>query len=311
MKEIREKVGTLSGSTRPLPNSLKSIKSKLLPYFYIMPGFVVFSLFVFYPLITTLRYSLTKWDGFGTPRFVGLANYITAFLHDPIFRVVLRNNFAYIVFFSAIPIGIGLLLASLIARANIKGIVFFRTVLFTPQIVPLIATGIIWCWILSPILGVVNELLSLLGLGKLTRAWLGDPSTALFSVGGIGSWVWYGFCMVIFLAGIQKIDESFYDAAKIDGANAFHQFLNVTVPGLRYELTVAIIITVTQALRVFALVYVTTRGGPGRVTLPISLYTYNNVFQFHKVGYGASLAVILTAFILILSWVTLRLREEF
>lgn len=311
MEKNSESVGRLSGSIRPLPNSLKSIKSKLVPYFYIMPGFIAFSLFVFYPLITTLWYSLTKWDGFGTPRFIGLANYITAFLHDPVFRVVLRNNFVYIFFFSAVPIGIGLLLASLIARANIKGIVLFRTVLFAPQIVPLIATGIIWCWILSPIFGVVNEVLSLVSLDELTRPWLGDPSTALFAVGGIGSWIWCGFCMVIFLAGIQKIDESFYDAAKIDGANAFQQFLNVTVPGLRYELTVAIIMTVTQALRVFALVYVTTRGGPGRATLPISLYTYSNVFQFHKVGYGASLAVILTTFILILSWVILRLREEF
>lgn len=282
----------------------------LKPYLYIFPALAAYGMFVLYPAFSSLLYSFTDWDGVGKASFIGLRNYAKALLHDPLVWTALKNNLIYMVFFSLIPIAIGLLLASLIGRSRLKGINLFRTALFMPQVVPLVAVGVIWGWIYNPAFGVLNRLFKLLGVPQWGRAWLGDFDVAILAIGGIGSWVWYGFCMVIFLAGMQKIEESLYEAAKIDGAHAVQQFWHITLPELRREITVCLVMTLTAALKVFAVVFVTTTGGPGSTTLPISLYVFKNGFEYNRMGYATAIAVLLTILIFAIIIMTFRVRER-
>jgi raffinose/stachyose/melibiose transport system permease protein len=285
-------------------------RATIKPYLYILPAMAAYGVFVLYPALGSLMYSFTDWDGVSQPRFIGLSNYVKALTRDPLVWTALQNNVIYMIFFSLIPIAVGLLLASLIGRSRLRGINFFRTALFMPQVVPLVAVGVIWGWIYNPAFGVLNQLLTLAGVPQWGRAWLGDFDVAMLAIGGIGSWVWYGFCMVIFLAGMQKIEEALYEAAKIDGAHAVQQFWHITLPELRREITVCLVMTLTAALKVFAIVYVTTIGGPGSTTLPISLYVFKNGFEYNRLGYATSIAVLLTLLIFIIIIATIRLREN-
>ncbi|GAK58676.1 putative ABC transporter permease protein [Candidatus Vecturithrix granuli] len=285
-----------------------SLKYK--PYFYIAPAMLSYGIFVLYPSLASFWYSFTEWDGLSRPRFIGFANYTKALFDDPLVWIALKNNLIFMLFFAAIPLALGLLLASLIGRSRLKGINMFRVGLFMPQVVPLVAVGVIWSWIYNPAFGVLNNLLTIIGVRQWGRAWLGDFDVAIMAVGGIGAWLWYGFCMVIFLAGMQKIDEALYDAAKLDGAHAIRQFWHITLPELQREITVCLVMTLTGALRVFAVVYVTTNGGPGTSTLPISLYVFKNAFEYNRMGYATSIAVLLTLLIFLVVIITIHVREE-
>ncbi len=143
------------------------------------------------------------------------------------------------------------------------GLTAFRTIFFLPQVLPLVAVGITWRWLYSED-GIVNQGLSAIGLGGITRAWLGDYNLALIALGLIGTWVMSGLCMMLFLSGAQKLDPALFEAAVLDGAGPFRQFTAVTLPGLRSEITIALVITTIAALASFDLVFVTTNGGPAR-----------------------------------------------
>ena len=177
-------------------------------------------------------------------------------------------------------------------------------------VMSMVVVGVVWRWIYNPAFGPLNRMLKAVGLEAWARPWLGDFALALPAVGIVGTWVQYGFCMALFIAGVQRIEEALYDAAKIDGANEFQQFRHVTLPGLRSEISVAMVTTLITALRVFDLIYVTTLGGPGNQTMVASLWLYRNAFQQNRVGYAATIAVVLTAIILVISYlvITLRLR---
>lgn len=241
--------------------------------------------------------------------FVGISNYVDL-ASDPRFWSALTTNLIYILFFSIIPTIFGLLIASLIGRTEVKGTRYFRTIFFIPQIIPSVALGTIFAWIYAPRFGVLQQILKLLGLGSLAQPWLGSPQTAPYAVGLIGTWLWTGFSVIIFLAGIQKIDEYLYDAAKIDGANVWQQFFYVTLPDLRYEIVVVIIMTLIRALstNVFGIVDAITGGANS--TRPISLYAYELAFVQNKVGYAASIVVILAIIVFSFSGITMLTGER-
>ena len=161
-----------------------------------------------------------------------------------------------------LPIVIGLLLAAAMSRARVRGLALFRTILFLPQVIALVVVAVMWRMIYEPDGGLLNRAWRV-GLGGLAQDWLGDFSLALPSVGLIGTWVMYGLAMVLFTAGVQKIPQSLYDAARMDGAGPVREFFAVTLPGLRGEIAVALTLTTIEALRNFDLVYITTGGGPG------------------------------------------------
>jgi raffinose/stachyose/melibiose transport system permease protein len=285
-------------------------ESKYLGWLYILPGLVIYVLFILYPIVETFRLSFYRWDGFSSNRlFIGLRNYLEIFQRGQ-FLSALVHNLIFIIFYCFIPILIGLVLASLLGRKVLPGMTFYRAGLFLPQVLSMVVVGVVWRWIFNPAFGPLNILLKTIGLKAWALPWLGDSTWALPAIGLVGSWVQYGFCMVLFLAGIQRIPAEFYEAAELDGANEAHQLFYITLPSLRPEMGVALITTIIAALRVFDLVYVTTRGGPGDATLVASFLVYRAAFQQNRIGYAAAVATILTFVILLISYFITRFQAK-
>ncbi|MCR6491963.1 carbohydrate ABC transporter permease [Cellulomonas sp. P24] len=263
----------------------------------VAPAVLAYVIFVIRPIAMTVQYSFYKWDGITPSTWVGLSNYVEIF-HNPELSGSIINAFELIVFFSLFPVALGLFTANAIRGfATSKLAVVSRTVLFLPQIIPLVAAGIMWSWQLSTD-GMVNQLLRLVGLGGVARAWLGDFSTALPAVGVIGAWVLFGLCMLLLLAGMTKIDPSLYEAARVDGAGPFREFFAITLPSLRQEIVVCLTVTVISALASFDIVYIATQGGPGNSTLVPGLEIYYLAFFQREVGMASALAVALMVLVL-------------
>jgi raffinose/stachyose/melibiose transport system permease protein len=278
-------------------------------YLYILPGLVVFGLFVLAPLLHSAWISLFTWDGVTPGEWAGLANY-KAVVTDPKLRSAFLHGFVLIGFYALLPVAIGLTLAAALSRTRVRGLALFRTVLFLPQVIALVVVAVMWRMIYDPESGLINESLRAIGLGGLAQNWLGSFSLALPSVGLIGTWVYYGLAMVLFTAGVQKIPQSLYDAARMDGAGPVREFLAVTLPGLRNEIAVALTLTTIQALRSFDLVYITTGGGPGDSTTVPAFEVYNRAFRTGDVGTASAIGVCIVALIGALSVLINRLAER-
>ncbi len=267
-------------------------------WLFLLPALTAYGLFVLWPLVTSIRYSLYSWDGVAPAKWVGLANYGTV-LSDPTYLSVLGHAFKLMIYFSAIPVVLGLLIAT-VMRRTVPGPIgsFARGVLFLPQVVPLVAAGIAWNWVLSSD-GAANQALSAVGLGGITRAWLGDFTYALPAVGVIGIWVLLGFCTVLLIVGMSKIDPALYEASQIDGAGAIREFFSITLPSLRQEIGVCVIVTMVAALSAFDIVYIATSGGPGNATMVPGLKIYQLAFYNREVGLASALAVVLMILVLV------------
>ena len=274
-----------------------------------LPALAMYALFVLQPLTQTIRYSLYRWDGIGPRTWVGLANY-RAVIDDPDLLGSIFNSLKLVVFFSLIPVTLGLIAASVIHRV-VKGRMgtAARTILFLPQVIPLVAAGIIWGWLLS-LSGLVNQTLEALRLDGITRAWLGDFDWALPAVGMIGVWVLLGFCTVLLLTGMGKIDTSLYEAARLDGAGWLAELRAVTLPGVRYELGVCLTVTVIAALAAFDIVYVSTGGGPGNATAVPGIQIYILAFLERQVGLASALAVMIMLLVLVVVIPMQRLTRQ-
>lgn len=286
---------------------------RLRGWLFVLPALAAYGLFVLWPLIQTFKYSLYLWDGVAPPQWTGLDNFKTVF-SDPDLVSVLEHAFELIIFFSGIPVVLGLAVATLMQRLAPRRIsAAARTVLFLPQVVPLVAAGIAWSWVLSTS-GVVNQALSAIGFGGVTRAWLGDFGTALPAVGIIGAWVLLGLCTVLLLTGMSKIDPALYEAAQLDGAGAVREFVAVTLPGLRQEIGVCVTVTVIAALSAFDIVYISTRGGPGNATMVPGLMIYQLAFFNREVGLASALAVVLMVLVLVcilpIQWLTRKASDS-
>jgi raffinose/stachyose/melibiose transport system permease protein len=276
---------------------------------YMLPALVVFIVFALLPMADTLRMSFYKWDGINPAVFSGLSNY-TRMVTNPDFLTSLEHNFYFIIFNSILPILIGLAVTALLTRRDLPGMAFFRVTFFLPQVIPLTVIGVAWMWMLNPAFGPINQFLKLVGLSSLARPWLGDFDLARPIVGLMTTWMTFGLCMVLFIAGTQHINAELYDAAEMDGANEFRQFLVVTLPGLRNEIGVALVTTLIGAMRLFGLIYVTTRGGPGKETQVIAYQLYQAAFIERSVGYSAAIAVALTTLIMAISLGALWLQRQ-
>jgi len=278
-------------------------------WLFVVPALLMYGVFVLQPLVLTIQYSFFRWNGVGPATWVGLSNYLTV-LRDPDLMGTIVNSFTLVLFFSIVPVGLGLVTASVIHRVATGRLgALTRTVLFLPQVIPLVAAGIIWGWLLS-LPGLINQGLTAVGLGGLTRAWLGDFDTALPAVGLIGIWVLLGFCTVLLLAGMSKIDPALYESARLDGADWLREFVAVTLPSLRYEIGVCLTVTVVAALAAFDIVYVSTGGGPGNSTAVPGIQIYILAFLERQVGLASALAVLLMLLVLAVILPIQRLSRE-
>lgn len=284
-------------------------RENIIGWLFALPALVMYTVFVLLPLVLSIRYSFFRWDGIGPMTWVGFDNYATV-LKDPDLLITIFNAFQLVVFFSFIPVALGLVVASVMNRVATGRLgAIARTILFLPQVIPLVAAGIIWGWLLA-LPGLVNQILKTIGLSAITRAWLGDFDWALPSVGFIGVWVLLGFCTVLLWTGMTKLDPALYESARIDGASWFTEFAKITVPLLRNEIGVCLTVTVIAALAAFDIVYVSTAGGPGNATAVPGIQIYILAFTQQRIGLASALAVILMILVLVVILPIQRLSRE-
>ncbi|GAA2720723.1 carbohydrate ABC transporter permease [Cellulomonas aerilata] len=296
-----------AGPERPTRRPRRSGRGRWVGWLFVAPAFLVYAVFVLRPMAVSVQYSLYEWNGVAASTFVGLRNYANLFTDSTLYGSIL-NAFQLIVFFSFVPVTLGLLIATSIRQiAASKLAVVARTVLFLPQVIPLVAAGMVWSWLLSST-GFVNQALSWIGLGDVTRAWLGDFTFALPAVGVIGAWVLLGLCTLLLLSGITKIDPSLYEAARLDGAGPVREFFAITLPSLRQEIGVCVTVTVIAALASFDIIYISTQGGPGNETMVPGLQIYYLAFADREIGQasalGVALMVLVLAVVLPIQWLT-------
>lgn len=284
-------------------------RETIIGWLFTMPALVMYTIFVLLPLLLSIHYSFFRWDGIGPMTWVGLKNYVTV-LQVPDLLGSIFNAFKLVAWFSFVPVSLGLIVANVIHRVATGRLgAIARTILFLPQVIPLVAAGIIWGWLLA-LPGLINQILKAVGLSGITRAWLGDFDWALPSVGIIGIWVLLGFCTVLLITGMAKIDPALYESARIDGASWFSEFFNITIPLLTHEIGVCLTVTVINALSAFDIVYVSTAGGPGNSTAVPGIQIYILAFTEQRIGLASALAVMLMVLVIIVILPIQRLSRE-
>jgi raffinose/stachyose/melibiose transport system permease protein len=306
--EIGERREGRAEMVRPSASRGSRTGSPWEPYLYLLPGVLVFTLFVVLPVIAAVALSLTAWNGISwdTATFVGFDNYVDAFKDDQ-FWTAFKHNIYLIPWYVILPTVLGLAPAAFVHRMKLKGTALFQAGIFLPYIMPGVLIGVVWRWMLNPIFGPINKTLKDWGFHPPT--WLGDFTWALPTIGFIGAWAAYGFCYVVFLAGMQKIPTDLYDAARLDGANGRQEFLAVTLPGLRRELAVVLAVNLINAMRAFDVIKATTDGGPGDSTSVLALYMMNNLGG-NRAGFAIAIAIFLAVITLVQSLVVLKLFGE-
>lgn len=274
-------------------------------WWFLVPMLLGFVLVVAVPLLTNIVFSLFDWKGGLAPfRWAGLDNYIELF-GDAFFWSSFRNTIGMIIAIAVIPTLIGLVLASLLfdylgKRFGPRVASVLRATYYLPQILPIAVAGVIWGWILNSRTGVANEILAGIGVAE-PPDWLGDPALALGSIMLVLIWLQIGYPVVIFMAGLQRVDPELYEAAELDGANWWRRFRSITVPQIRPEVFVVVLTATIGALKVLAPVLILTRGGPESSTYTPSYYSYRAFFELSRVGYGSALATVLTVIVFIVA----------
>jgi ABC-type sugar transport system permease subunit len=279
-------------------------------YLYVAPAFLLYAAFNLFPLAQGINLSFYRWDGITPGTWVGLDNY-TEFFTNPLIREGYVHVLQLMVFYSFLPIVIGLFLAALLSRIRIRGLTAFRVLLFLPLVITDVVTSVAWIWIYD-VDGPLATALRAVGLGALvpSAGWLGDFNTALPAVGVFGLWGQFGFCLILFLAGVMRIPASLYEAARVDGANAVREFFAVTLPGLRYELQVVLVLSVIGTLGTFDEIYVMTGGGPGTATSVPAYQIWSRLFRTGEVGSAAALGIVLMLIVFAVTFVINRLMER-
>ena len=292
---------------------MKKTKRNRLPYYFMLPSLALLLGVYLIPFVYSIFISLTDWSGIGMDmNFVGLGNYIDLFQENH-FLEVLRNNVIYLIELVGVQFVVSLVLAAVL-NASVRGRNLFRAVYFMPTVICTIAIGFIWNIMFDPINGPIKTILESLGLTELSKImWLGNTTTAIHAVSFVSVWQWTGWSMVIYLAGMQSIDKSLYEAAEIDGANALQKFFRITLPLLAPSITINLVNSTIGALKIFDLPFIMTSGGPGHATESLAMMMYTYSFGLDKMGYGTAISILLVVVILIISGiqtVVLRKRED-
>jgi multiple sugar transport system permease protein len=267
-----------------------------------------FVLFVLGPALASAYFSLTAYQILSAPRFILFANYVKAFTNDPLLGKAVGNTIYYAGI--GVPLGIiGSLGCAILLNQPLKARSLFRTFFFLPSITPIVATTLLWTWILNPEFGLINYALSLVGITG--PKWFGAPEWAkpamilIMLWGSVG-----GGAMIIFLAGLQSVPHELHESAAIDGANVWHRFLHITIPMLTPSIFLNLVLGLIGALRAFTVAFVATQGGPAYATHFYMLHLFNNAFRFLEMGYASALAWIFTVAVLILTIIQFSLSRR-
>ena len=296
--------------SQPLAERLRRTIRRAQPsaYLFLLPALLFYVTFRLYPYVQTFWFGLNDWNGVSPPTFIGLGNYAEA-LQDPYFWRAGYQTLAFMAIDITVPLTVALTLAILVSEVT-RGRTFFRIALFTPYVLSAAVVSVMWKQIYAPNIGIVNSALRAVGLGQLAHPWLGDSQYALPAVALANSWHTYGFAFVVFLAAIQSIDPSLYEAARLDGANWLQLVRHVTIPGLRNAITLLVSLAVAGALAAFTFMYIMTGGGPNFATEVLSTYVYDKGFLESRYGYASALSVAMALIALTISASFIWLRER-
>jgi multiple sugar transport system permease protein len=281
----------------------------LVPYVFIAPNVILFTAFSFLPLVYAVYISFHDWGLISEPDFIGLRNY-TRLLHDRLFWQSLEHTLTYAAGTVPTSMALGLALAIALNR-RMHGRIALRSLYFLPIVVSAVAAGTIAAWLFNDNYGVINAILVRCGIGRI--AWLSTPQWALPSLMIATLWLRAGFCMVVYMAALQSIPTTYYEAARIDGASAWHQFRHITLPLLRPATFLLLILNVIYSFHVFDLIFVMTGGGPGFSTTMLVQYVYRAAFVTSEFGYASAMGLVLYVMILaftILQWRFSRQAEN-
>ena len=285
---------------------LSRLRVRAAPYLLISPKLVFFGLFLAFPIVWAIYLSFESGSILGTLHYVGLRNYQRLF-HDSLFWLSLENTLIYAVIVIPFAIVGGLILAALLNRPiHLRGV--YRASLIVPTVTPTVAAAIIWIYLLEGNGGVFNSVLGYFGIAPIL--WLGNPHLVIPMLAMIEAWRGIGFYTIIFLAGMQSIPRSLYQAAAIDGITGVRAFWHITVPLLRPVILFATVIATIFNLQLFDSPYVLTRGGPGFASTTLVMYIYNEAFSYDNMGYAAAIAMMLMLLILVLAVVQLTLFRK-
>lgn len=273
---------------------------------FLLPNLIGFILFTGIPIIYSFVLSFTEWNLITTPRFIGLANYKTL-LKDEEFWLALKNTLRFIVGYLPLVMSISLGIA-LMLNKKIKMKTFFRGAYFLPVVTSWVAVSLIWKWLLNPVYGLVNYGLSLIGING--PAWLQDPKWAMAGIILTSVWKDIGFIMVLYLAGLQEISKSYYEAADIDGAGSFQKFWHITLPMLAPTTFFVFVISLINSFQVFDQILIMTNGGPVGATTVLVQQIYNNAFRYFKMGYAASISWVLFLLVFAVTYIQIKLQKR-
>ncbi|SRR5579883_2628160 len=281
----------------------KVLRANLEGYLFIMPWLIGLVCLTIGPMLLSLYMSLTEWDLFSPPRFVGLGNYQKLIFGDPLFWKSLGNTVYYVGGRVPVVIILALVVAVLLnQRIPLRN--FLRTAYYLPTVTPEVAMFVLWVWMFDPGNGIINDLLALVGI-KPGPEWLGSSDWAMPALIIVATWS-IGSVMVIFLAGLQGVPQHLYEAAELDGAGAWHKVRHVTLPLITPVIFFNLIMGIIGAFQMFTKAFVMTNGGPANATLMYVLYLYDQAFLWFRMGYGSALAWILFAILFILTFIMFR-----
>jgi raffinose/stachyose/melibiose transport system permease protein len=282
-------------------------RTKVVPVLFVLPILAINFLVVLGPSLSSLYYSLTEWNGVGKATFIGLKNFLDI-LSDKQYLHAFQNNVVWLLFFLTIPIALALVASSFLAPLK-KGGLFYRAVLFIPYILPSVIVASIWKDLLHLDTG-LGGLAARLGMPFLNIAYFGKLETSLLSAAFADNWHWWGFLMVLFLTAMQSVPAEQYDAARIDGANRWNEFVHVTLPGIRSTLVFMLLMTGIWSFLAFDYVWITTQGGPAGSSELLSILVFKNAFMRFNAGYAAAIGLTMSFFagIIIAIYQTLKKR---
>jgi raffinose/stachyose/melibiose transport system permease protein len=287
----------------------QKFQDKLIIFLFLLPAIILFLLFVIYPILQSIYYSLFNWKGFGPAvDFVGLDNFKNI-LQDKVFLIALRNGLLIIGFSLFLQLPLSLMLAVLVGR-DLPGRVFFRVIFFMPYVLSEVIAALMWLFILNPDpeRGFVNAVVVLLG-GKAIP-WLGDPKIVMLAIFAALTWKYFGYHMLLFMTGLQNIPTEIEEAGRIDGANTFQNFFYITLPLLSSTIRTSVYLSVLGSIQQFILVWIMTKGGPVNASETLATYMYRFGFVRFQLGYGSAVAIYMFLLCLIFSLIYQRLTRQ-
>ena len=276
---------------------------------FLLPAGALYAVLFLYPVASSLALSLYDWDGFTQKRtFVGLGNFARLLGDDPMFWTALKHNLFFLSVPTVITLAAALFFAAVLT-SRIRGARFFRITYFFPNVISMVAITLLWFFIYNPNFGLLNAVLRPFLPGKEPIVWL-DPNHIMGSLVAPIVWCSLGFYLVLFLAGMDNIPQTYYDSAKVDGANPWQQFRSITVPLLWEVITMAVVFLIIGGLRIFDLIYVMALGYPTEHSQVIATYLYEQAFDNAHMGYGIAIAVVLFALVFAATAVAMRLMRR-